>query len=102
MVWAACGRIDACPDVPTTVESGYDVTYGKPRGFFAPKGTDEAVLKYISEKMSEVCQNEDFVKAMSNLGFTVDYVDGAAAKERTIKWAEDLKPVFEEMAKIAG
>ena len=26
---------------------------------------------------------------MSNLGFTVDYVDGAAAKERTIKWAEE-------------
>ena len=95
-------RIDACPDVPTTVESGYDVTYGKPRGFFAPKGTDEAVLKYISEKMSEVCQNEDFVKAMSNLGFTVDYVDGAAAKERTIKWAEELKPVFEEMSKITA
>ena len=95
-------RIDACPDVPTTVESGYDVTYGKPRGFFAPKGTDPAILSYISEKMGEVCQNEDFVKAMANLGFTVDYVDGAAAKERTIKWAEDLKPVFEEMAKIAG
>lgn len=62
----------------------------------------EAVLKYISEKMSEVCQNEDFVKAMSNLGFTVDYVDGAAAKERTIKWAEELKPVFEEMSKITA
>ena len=61
-----------------------------------------APISYISEKMGEVCQNEDFVKAMSNLGFTVDYVDGAAAKERTIKWAEDLKPVFEEMAKIAG
>lgn len=69
---------------------------------FAPKGTDPAILSYISEKMGEVCQNEDFVKAMSNLGFTVDYVDGAAAKERTIKWAEELKPVFEEMAKIAG
>ena len=39
---------------------------------------------------------------MSNLGFTVDYVDGAAAKERTIKWAEGLKPVFEEMSKITA
>ena len=95
-------RIDACPDVPTTVESGYDVTYGKPRGFFAPKGTDEAVLKYISEKMSEVCQNEDFVKAMANLGFTVSYVDGADAKARTIEWADSLKPVFEEMSKITA
>ncbi len=53
--------------------------------------------------MSEVCQNEGLrKKAMSNLGFTVDYVDGAAAKERTIKWAEELKPVFEEMSKITA
>ncbi len=95
-------RIDACPDVPTTVESGFDVTYGKPRGFFAPKGTDEAVLKYISEKMSEVCQNDEFVKAMANLGFTVSYVDGADAKARTIEWADSLKPVFEEMSKISA
>ena len=73
-----------------------------PRGFFAPKGTDEAVLKYISEKMGEVCENEEFVKAMANLGFTVSYVDGADAKARTIEWADSLKPVFEEMSKISA
>lgn len=95
-------RIEAYPDLPTTVENGFDVTYGKPRGFFAPKGTDEAVLKYISEKMAEVCENPDFVKAMANLGFTVAYVDGPEAKERTLNWAESLKPVFEDMAKISG
>lgn len=52
--------------------------------------------------MSEVCQNEDFVKAMANLGFTVSYVDGADAKARTIEWADSLKPVFEEMSKITA
>ncbi len=95
-------RIDAFPDLPCTVENGFDVTYGKPRGFFAPKGTDEAVLSYISEKMKEVCEKPEFVEAMANLGFTVAYVDGPEAKERTLAWAESLTPVFEEMASIGG
>lgn len=95
-------RIDSLPDVPSTVESGYDVTYTKPRGFFAPAGTDEAILQYLSEKMKEVCEMPEYVEAMANLGFTVDYVDGPAAKERALAWAESLTPVFEDMAQIAG
>ena len=95
-------RIDAFPDLPTTVENGWDVTYGKPRGFFAPKDTDQEVLDYIAGKMEEVCKNEDFIEAMANLGFTVEYVKGDAAKERTLAWAESLTPVFEEMASIGS
>ncbi len=95
-------RIDAFPDLPTTVENGWDVTYGKPRGFFAPKDTDQEILDYIAGKMEEVCKNEDFIEAMANLGFTVEYVKGDAAKERTLAWAESLTPVFEEMASIGS
>jgi tripartite-type tricarboxylate transporter receptor subunit TctC len=95
-------RIDTHPDLPCTVENGFDVTYGKPRGFFAPKGTDQEILTYISGKMKEVCDKPEFVEAMANLGFTVAYVDGPAAKERTLAWAESLTPVFEEMASISN
>ena len=95
-------RIDAYPDLPTTVETGYDVTYGKPRGFFAPKGTDQEILDYIAGKMEEVCKNDEFIEAMANLGFTVDFVPGPEAKERALAWAESLTPVFEEMAKIGS
>ena len=84
------------------MENGFNVTYCKPRGFFAPKGTDAVVLSYISGKMKEVCDKPEFVEAMANLGFTVAYVDGPAAKERTLAWAESLTPVFEEMASIGG
>ena len=95
-------RIEAYPDLPCTVENGFNVTYGKPRGFFAPKGTDQAILTYISSKMKEVCDKPEFVEAMANLGFTVAYVDGPAAKERTLAWAESLTPVDEEMASIGS
>ncbi len=95
-------RIDKFPDLPCTVELGWNVTYTKPRGFFAPKGTSQEALAYLSSKIKDVCAKDEFVEAMANLGFTVDYVDGAAAKERTIAWMNELKPVFEEMAKEAS
>ena len=95
-------RIDKFPDLPSTVELGWNVTYTKPRGFFAPKGTSAEALSYLSGKIKDVCGKQEFVDAMANLGFTVDYVDGAAAKERTIAWMNELKPVFEEMAKEAS
>ena len=41
-------------------------------------------------------------KEVQYLGFTVAYVDGPAAKERAVSWAESLTPVFEEMANIGG
>ena len=91
-------RITKFPELPSTVELGWNVTYTKPRGFFAPKGTDPAAIAYLSAKISEVCKQQEFVDAMANLGFTVDYVDGPAAKARTLAWAEGLKPIFEEMA----
>lgn len=93
-------RIDALPDVSSTVENGFNVTYAKPRGFFAPAGTDPAILEYLSGKIAEVCEMPEYAKAMGNFGFTVAYVDGPEAKECAVAWAEALKPVFEEMAAL--
>ena len=92
-------RIKKYPDIPSTVELGWNVTYTKPRGFFAPKGTSPEALAYLSGKIKDVCGKQEFVDAMANLGFTVDYVDGAKAKERTINWKNELVPVFEAMSK---
>ena len=72
-------RIEAYPDLPCTVENGFNVTYGKPRGFFAPKGTDQAILTYISSKMKEVCDKPEFVEAMANLGLPSERMTGLSA-----------------------
>lgn len=36
-------------DVPTAIESGYDIVFDRPRGFAAPKGADPAVIARVSE-----------------------------------------------------
>lgn len=50
------------PDVPTAKEQGYD--WSAERYYFLsfPKGTDEAVIAKMEDAMSQVCQNEEFIK----------------------------------------
>lgn len=90
-------RIQALPDVPTTVENDLDITFGMPRGFYAPKDTPQEVVDYLANAMKAVCEREDFVEAMAGLGLEVSYKTGAEARARAEEWAEAFIPVFEQM-----
>lgn len=57
-------RNDACPDIPTVAELGYegfDSTMW--RGFVAPVGTDEAAMREFADAVGTVCENEEFQAA---------------------------------------
>ena len=47
--------------------------------------------------IKKVCENPEFEQDVLALGLEVNYVDGAALKEKISGWVEDLAPVFEEM-----
>lgn len=69
-------RNDACPDIPTVAELGYegfDSTMW--RGFVAPVGTDEAAMREFADAVGTVCENEEFQAAAVKAGITVDYTD---------------------------
>lgn len=53
-------RAKACPDIPTFVEQGVDVSM--PRYFVMgfPKGTDQEILDYWSATMASICADEQF------------------------------------------
>jgi tripartite-type tricarboxylate transporter receptor subunit TctC len=89
-------RIKSYPNVPTTVEKGIQVTTAKPRGYFAPKGTDPAALKVLSDALLNVTKDPEFVSLMeNNLKFDVNYVDGPAAKAMMASWFTELKPYYD-------
>lgn len=93
-------RIKSQPTIPTTVEKGIDITTAKWRGYYAPKGTDPAVLAILSESLKNVTENQEFVSNMeNNLGFDVNYVDGKDAKVKIEAWFDELKPYFDEFNK---
>ena len=78
-------------------ELGYDVVTTKPRGWYAPAGMSQEQQAVLQEAIKKVCENPEFEQDVLALGLEVNYVDGAALKEKISGWVEDLAPVFEEM-----
>ncbi|HKL99533.1 MAG TPA: tripartite tricarboxylate transporter substrate binding protein [Mobilitalea sp.] len=90
-------RAAALPDVPSTQELGMDVQTTKPRGYYAPKGTDLAVIDILAKAIEEVVMNEEFKTTVTDLGLEVNFIRADEMNEKVGSWVEKLKPVFEEM-----
>lgn len=90
-------RIQALPDVECTVEHEIDITFGMPRGFYAPAGTPQEIIDYIAAAMKKVSEDPKFIETMQGLGLEVSYKTGEEAAARAEEWAAAFKPVFESM-----
>lgn len=90
-------RAEFLPDTPCTQELGYEVVTTKPRGWYAPKGMDQAQITVLQEAVKKVCENPEFEKRILELGLEVNYVPGDELKEKIGGWVEDLEPVFVQM-----
>ncbi len=71
-------RDPALPDVPTFKELGYNVvTVGSVKGVAAPKGTPTEVIKALDERFKKLCADQEFIKAMKDIGQPVMYKSSA-------------------------
>ena len=67
-------RNPACPDIPTVAELGFEGFESTMwRGFVAPAGTDEAVMREFADAVGEVCADPAFQAAAADAGVTADY-----------------------------
>lgn len=95
-------RVASLPDVPTLKELGYDVEFYLWVGFFAPKGTPEAILRKLREETRTAVNSEKFKTAIGNLGDTVHYMD---QPEFAKFWDEDARRVeaaVKSIGKVEG
>jgi tripartite-type tricarboxylate transporter receptor subunit TctC len=95
-------RAGAAPDVPTLKELGYDVEFSIWVGLFAPKGTPEAVITRLRTETGKAVANEQFRKAVANIGDVVAYLD--QPDFRTF-WDADAKRVesaVQSIGKVSG
>ncbi len=70
-------RIDVLPDVPTLEEAGYGAVYSAPsRGYFLPKGVDEATKEAIVKAFNDAINNADHIAELEALGLMVNYMEG--------------------------
>lgn len=84
-------RNEACPDIPTVAEligTEFDSTMW--RGFAAPAGTDEAVLREFADAVGAACENQEFQDNAVISGLTVDYI---GYDDFQTKWQENHESV---------
>lgn len=53
-------RLEEFPDLPTTVENGWDLTDGNERGFYIKSDTDPEIISALEKAMKEVYDSEDY------------------------------------------
>jgi putative tricarboxylic transport membrane protein len=69
-------RLPIIPDVPTTVELGYDVVYSTVRGFLVLKGTPEDHIQALEAGMLEGMQQDAYQGYLSGSGLSSNSVAG--------------------------
>jgi tripartite-type tricarboxylate transporter receptor subunit TctC len=75
---AGPNRLDALPDVPTTVELGHpDITTISFGGFAAPHGTPKEITAVIAEWVKDATEDPQFRQRLAVLGTEVVYRDPA-------------------------
>ena len=91
-------RMPAFPDVPTFKELGYDLVGGAYRGLSVPKSTPEELRKRISDIISAINKQPEFIKKMEEGGFVLTDVTYDKMNEFVSKKTEE----YTEGAKALG
>lgn len=90
-------RAESLPGVPSTKELGFDIITTKPRGYYAPAGTDPAIIEMLATAIEKVTQNPEFNKTVKGLGLEVNFVRGQEMQSQITDWVVTLQPIFDEM-----
>ncbi len=83
-------------DVPTTVESGYNVTIGSWRGFVVRKGTPQEIKDYLVKIMKEAYDEPDY-KEFAQMTFT-NVGPGWLEGEDFTNFLREEQKLFEDVA----
>jgi tripartite-type tricarboxylate transporter receptor subunit TctC len=97
LIISAETRIKSLPNAPTALEKGVQASWPVLRGFFAPKGTSEAHLRYLETAIKEVTDNPAFVSDIEKLGVSAVYIGRDELKTKMAQWQAELKPLFAKL-----
>lgn len=74
-------RVDAAPDVPTSVEQGFATTASWWGGVFAPKGIPADVKTTLVDACQQTAEKERFIETLASLGTLVQFRDSEGVQK---------------------
>lgn len=78
-------RLEALPEVPTTVELGYDVVYSTVRGYVVLRGTPEATVAKLESAMLEGMHSQAYLAYLASAGLGPSGIAGRAVWDAQIR-----------------
>lgn len=94
-------RIDLFPDTPTAVEKGVDFTWSSWKGIIAPQGLPEDVQATLQQALAAAVEDEEFVRAMDDLGEFVTFEGPEDYRARAETDSEVARQTIEDLG-LAG
>ena len=91
-------RMAAYPDVPTFKELGFDLVGGAYRGIAVPASTPEDMRQRISDIVTEINSDPDFVKKMEEGGFVLTDI----TYDKMPEFIKEMTEEYEAGAKALG
>ncbi len=91
---ASPGRSRLAPDVPSFNEQGVALVISSERGIIAPKGIPPDVERRLIEALRSTAADPEFQKQMEAQFTEMDYVEGAAWKERLDKATLEFSAIW--------
>ncbi|MDD2972997.1 MAG: tripartite tricarboxylate transporter substrate binding protein [Lachnospiraceae bacterium] len=94
-------RMEAYPDIPTMIESGYDTTFSQIRSICIPANADAAVVAYYDNICKQVLDNAEFQKSLQEGGFApINYVGEAAAAYMQETYDANIEGIIEAVEAV--
>jgi len=87
-------RVPFLPDVPTTMELGYNITGGSSRGFAFLRGTPQEAIDKMVEALDKAANDPEFLQKAAEVGLNVVNM---SKEEYEIYWnskLEEIKQIF--------
>ncbi len=91
-------RDSSMPDVPTLKEQGVDFSaWGSIKGVSVPKNMPDNIKKYYEKLFKQICEDEEFIKIMNDMGQPVMYEDIETFTKTFKNASEDYRNLIDNL-----
>ncbi len=87
------------PDVPTMAEAGMALAAGSARGFVAPAGTPEPILRRLAEALDTAINSEAHRAQLQRIGLAPTFLGRAEFAAYWRSEEDRLRPILQELAR---
>jgi len=92
-------RVEAAPDLPTSVEQGFPTTASWWGGVFAPKGIPADAKTKLVDTCRQTAESKRFAETLNNLGTLVQFKDSAGVQKAVEEGSETNKALIDKVLK---